>query len=90
MVNGLYYDVTKKAHVSLYMWPRVRFFYLLVYSLFVCMESSIGKALVLKLSEEHAVTDSDVVDFISGTAAIHSLPLLGRLLTFPTDIIKTL
>lgn len=54
------------------------------------MESSIGKTLVLKLSEEHAVTESDVIDFIAGTAAIHSLPLLRRLLAFPTDIINML
>lgn len=72
-------------YVALCLWSRVC---VCVYSLFVCMESSIGKTLALKLSEEHAVAESDVIDFVPGAAAVHSLPLLGGLLTFPTDVIN--
>ena len=46
------------------------------------MEGSVCEAFAVILSKELAVTQSDVVNLVTGAASVHPLPLLWRLLSF--------
>lgn len=59
-----------------------RRFSLNVNSLLVSMKGGVGEAFAVILSEELAVTQSDVVDLVARAASVHPLPLLRRLLSF--------
>lgn len=57
-----------------------------VNSLLVSMKGGIGEAFAVILSEELAVTQSDVIDLVARAASVHPLPLLRRLLSFSAFI----
>lgn len=50
------------------------------------MKTSVGEALPFVLAEESTVTEHDMVNFISGTFPVQSVPLLRRLLAFPVGM----
>lgn len=49
------------------------------------MKGGIGEAFAAILSEELAVTQSDVIDLVARAASVHPLPLLRRLLSFSAN-----
>lgn len=49
------------------------------------MKTSVGEALPFVLAEKPAVAEHDMVNFISGTLPVQSVPLFRRLLAFPVD-----
>lgn len=49
------------------------------------METRIGEALALVLAEEATVSEDDVINLITGTLAVQTVPLFGRLLTLPEE-----
>ena len=50
------------------------------------MKGGVCEAFAVILSKELAVAQSDVVDLVAGTTAVHPLPLLRRLLSFSAVI----
>lgn len=58
------------------------------YSLAMRMEAGVGEALALVLAKESTVAQDDVVDLVSGTLAVQSVPFLRTLLPLPADCSK--
>lgn len=52
------------------------------------METCVCKTFAFVFSKESAVTQNYVIDFVSGTFSIQTMPFFRRLLTFPMSQMK--
>lgn len=54
------------------------------------MKTCVCETFAFVFSEESAVAQNYVIDFVSGTFSIQTMPFFGRLLTFPMSQMKQL